>query len=171
MNIKDVKLYGEECLREKSIEIKEVTEEIKEDAKEMLEFVNQQRVFGLAYPQIGKNLKLFVVNSLLVPEEYSPIFVNPVLRSISPETVMFNESCLSFLGCMPIEVERYQTVKYTYQDLDGNDYEILAGPDLSFVLQHELDHLDGKLIIDRVSRLKKNMLINKFKKEKKYGKG
>ena len=170
MNIKDVKLYGEDCLREKSIEIK-VTEEIKKDAEEMLEFVNRQQVFGLAYPQIGKNLKLFVVNSLLIPEEYSPIFVNPVLKSISPETVMFNESCLSFLGCMPIEVERYQTVKYTYQDLEGKEYEILAGPDLSFILQHELDHLDGKLIIDRVSRLKKNMIIKKFKKEKKYGKG
>ena len=168
MNIKDIKLYGEDCLREKSIEIKEVTEEIKKDAEEMLEFVNRKQVFGLAYPQIGKNLKLFVVNSLLIPKEYSPIFVNPVLKSISPETVMFNESCLSFLGCMPVEVERYQTVKYTYQDLDGNDYEILAGPDLSQVIQHEDQHLQGILIIDRVSRLKKNMLLRRLKKERKW---
>ena len=167
MEIKDVKLYGEDCLREKSIEIKEVTEEIKKDAEEMLDFVNRQQVFGLAYPQIGKNLKLFVVNSLLIPKEYSPFFINPVLKSISPEMIMFNESCLSFLGCMPIEVKRYRTVKYTYQDLDGNDYEVLAGPDLSQILQHEDQHLQGILIIDYVSRLKKDMLLRRFKKEKK----
>ena len=165
--IRRIAQLGDDCLKKKSVRVEEITDEIKADVNEMLNFVVYGDHYGIAYPQLGKNLRLFVVNPKLMPEDYPPVFVNPELRGISQDLYYGKEGCMSLYGHSADNIERYAEIKVEYEDLDGNNYTVNTAPILSVVLQHELNHLDGVLIIDKCSRLQKDLILKKIKKIKK----
>lgn len=107
---------------------------------------------GIAAPQIGILQRVIF---LRLPGEDPWPLVNPEIVSRSPEKIVVWDACLSFL-CIFMQVERHREITVRYQDLDGNTHVVESGEDrnLSELLQHEIDHLDGILALDRVSDLK-----------------
>lgn len=134
---------------------------------------------GLAAPQVGHSIRLFVIDVNYDKEtiknaegkavtrfvDTQPmVFVNPIITGTSGSTT-YEEGCLSVPGVYE-EVKRYQTVNVKYQDLDGNEHSLDADELLSICIQHENDHLDGIVFIERLSNLKKNFYKKKMIKEK-----
>ena len=106
-------------------------------------------------------------------KEESPepkVFINPEIIGASAEKSVYEEGCLSIPEYYE-EVERPQAVKVKYLDLDGKEHEIEADGLLATCLQHEIDHLNGVLFIDHISKLKRDMVMKKFKKAAKQGGG
>lgn len=116
---------------------------------------------GLAAPQVGVSLRVFVVDPEPGNPEVRPrFFVNPELVEADGE-VLFEEGCLSVPGEV-IEISRSERLRVAAQDRDGHRFEIDADGVLAIALQHELDHLEGKLIVDRLSSIKREMLRKKM---------
>ena len=163
---REIVTYPDPILARKSAPIEEITDEIRELADEMVEAMYENRGIGLAAPQIGENVRLVTVD-LSGPDERTglKVFVNPRItaRSGSTET---EEGCLSVRGCQA-KVKRAECVTLEAQDLDGNDITLEADDLMAVCLQHEIDHLDGVLFIDHISRLKRSLYEKKLKKWKK----
>ena len=162
--ILEVLTYPNPLLKQKSEPIAEITPEIRELAKNMVETMYEYDGIGLAAPQVGRLIRLITVD-VSGPEarEDLMILVNPVLEPVGDEEVESEEGCLSVEDYRST-VARAEKVKVTARDLDGNPVEFEAEGILAVCLQHECDHLDGKLFIDRISRLKRNMYDAKVKK-------
>ena len=119
---------------------------------------------GLAAPQVGVGLR-FVVVDLMPDEKPAPlVLVNPEVVAASDEVATREEGCLSLPG-QYADVTRPARVTVRYQDADGARREIAAEGLLSACLQHEIDHLDGVLFTDRISALKRNMILRRLAKE------
>ncbi len=148
--------------------------------KNMLYTMYHAPGIGLAAPQIGQSIRLFVMDIDYNREEvtradgskdyvlsdFNPrVFINPVIEKISGE-ILYEEGCLSVPGIYE-EVTRSEHIKVKYQDLDGNHQEMEATELLSVCIQHENDHLDGIVFLERLSTLKRNFLTKKYLKSKK----
>lgn len=121
---------------------------------------------GLAAPQVGVNKRLFVFDlSYKFPEQFPDTFViiNPEIYWRSEEMYMAQEGCMSLPG-LYFDVERHQSISVRYQDRDGKQHDITCDGLLAHVFQHENDHLDGILSIDRISKLKRQMYLRKLDK-------
>ncbi|MDD4556541.1 MAG: peptide deformylase [Alphaproteobacteria bacterium] len=155
-------------LKKKAQRVEKVDDEVRKLLDDMLETMYDGGV-GLAAPQVGVSKRIIVVDAFQ-PEgggQGEPMyFVNPEIIWNSEEKILFCEGCLSIPG-QSAEVERFEKIKIRYQDYDGKEKELLAEDFLAIVLQHEIDHLDGILYIDRISRLKRNMLLKKLEKARK----
>ena len=124
---------------------------------DMVETMYAEQGIGLAAPQVGINQRLFVVDADPEDSEARPrLLINPELVEAEGE-ILFDEGCLSVPG-ETIEVPRSTRVRMRAQDRDGHFFEIEAEGVLAIALQHELDHLDGKLIVDELSSIKREML-------------
>lgn len=121
---------------------------------------------GLAAPQVGEALRLVVVD--LQPEDRPEpmVLVNPEVVAASEARATREEGCLSLPG-LYADVERPAVVRVRWRDLDGARREVEAEGLLAACLQHELDHLDGVLFTDRLSALKRNMLLRRYTKDRK----
>jgi len=117
---------------------------------------------GIAAPQIGANLRVIF---LRLPGEDPWPLVNPVITERTAERIVVWDACLSFL-CIFMQVERHREITVRYQDLEGRWHEVRAGEErnLSELLQHEIDHLDGILCIDRVTDLRTVCTKEEFEK-------
>jgi len=155
--------YPNPILSKRAEEITEITPELKELAKDMAEAMYDQRGIGLAAPQVGECCRLIAVD-ISGPDERTELMflVNPVIISREGE-VTDEEGCLSVVQ-LRAKVTRSEKVVVKAKDLDGKDVEIPADGILAVCLQHEIDHLDGVLFIDHISRLKRAMYDNKIKK-------
>lgn len=141
--------FGEEPLRADSKPVTEITDDIRQLVKDMFATMNEAKGVGLAAPQVGVNLRLAIIDIGDDPL----ILINPrILKSSGKETC--EEGCLSFPG-LTEKVERAKKVIAEATDLDGSLYEIEADGLLARAIQHELDHLDGVLFIDRISKARK----------------
>lgn len=141
--------FGEEPLRAASEPVKEVTDDIRRLVEDMLETMYENKGVGLAAPQIGVNLRVAVIDI----GEDPLILINPrIIKGWGKEAC--DEGCLSFPG-LTEKVERAKKVLAEATDLDGSTYEIEAEDLLARAIQHELDHLDGVLFIDRISKARK----------------
>jgi peptide deformylase len=119
---------------------------------------------GLAAIQIGQPLRMLVIDLAKEGEEKAPqIFINPEVVAYSEERSVYEEGCLSIPDYYA-DVERPAAVKIKYVDRTGSTHEIEATGLLATCLQHEIDHLDGVLFIDYISKLKREMVIKKFGK-------
>lgn len=128
--------------------------------RDMFETMYNAPGVGLAAPQIGLNIRLFVVDVSSRQEGSTPlVFVNPEILEGEGE-VIWEEGCLS-VPDMIVEVPRKERVLVQATDLSGKGFELKAEGLLAIAIQHELDHLDGKLIIDRVSSLKRELYRKK----------
>ena len=160
--------YPDKILAEVCDEVKKVTNETRRILDDMLETMYADKGVGLAAPQVGIKKRLIVVDDK-VGENGEPgpnprFFINPVIIEKSAETIFFNEGCLSLPG-QCAEVERHKKIKVKYLDYNGQEQVLEAEDYLAVILQHETDHLDGVLYIDHLSRLKRNMIIKKLKKQ------
>ena len=122
---------------------------------------------GLAAVQVGILKRILVIDVSNNDEESKPFsFINPIIKKISNETSIYEEGCLSIPDTF-IEIERPKICEVEYIDINGKIKNLRCDGLLSTCLQHEINHLDGKLIIDHLSKLKKDMIIKKVSKSKK----
>lgn len=160
--ILSVLLYGQKLLRTKCKEVEAVTEEIKSLIESMIETMDAKHGIGIAAPQVGKCLRIFIVRSYIETKEGKSdvsdpyVYINPKIISKSEETCFETEGCLSIPGIRE-EVERPLSIVIEATDLNGERFrEELTGYNAR-IRMHENDHLNGVLFIDRIhpSRRKK----------------
>ncbi len=144
-----------------------VTPEIAALMDDMLETMYDAPGIGLAAPQVGHLKRIIVVDVSKDPDNPKPYqMVNPEIVWASDETFEYEEGCLS-LPDHYAEVVRPKTVRVRYLDHAGTQQEIEAEGLLAVCLQHEIDHLDGTLFVDHISKLKRNVILRKLQKTKK----
>ena len=150
--------------------IEKVDAEVKKLAKDMLDTMYDAPGIGLAGPQIGEMKRIVVMDLAKEGEKPDPIvMINPEILKYSEETITSEEGCLS-IPEIYYDVERPAEVTVKYTDLDGNEVEREAKDRLAICIQHELDHLEGVLYIDYLSRLKRDRVLKKFQKAEKLAK-
>lgn len=156
--------YPHPVLKQKALKVEKVDDSMRSFLDDMLETMYADAGVGLAAPQVGVLQRVVVIDVAREDEEPHPIYmVNPEIVWKSDEKVCGEEGCLS-VPEQRAEVERYASVKVKYLDYNGLKQELLAEGFLAIAVQHELDHLDGVLYIDRISRLKRQMLLKKLQK-------
>lgn len=161
--------YPHPILKEKSLPVDKVDADIQKFLDDMLETMYECNGCGLAAPQVGVLKRVVVVDIAHEDEEPAPIYmVNPEIIWHSEEKKICEEGCLS-LPQQRAEVERPAAVKVKYLDYNGKEQILEADDFLAVAVQHELDHLDGILYIDHISRLKRQMLLKKLEKQRKNG--
>lgn len=166
---REIKKYPDPVLKEKARPIEAITPELRALAEDMLETMYASEGIGLAAPQVGESVRLIVVDVTGPEVRAEPrVIVNPEIVCSEGE-VTSDEGCLS-VTAMRSEVCRSATCTVKGLDLDGNPVEIEADGVLSVCLQHEIDHLEGVLFIDRISRLKRTLYDAKVKKWQRQGK-
>ena len=159
--------YPSSVLKQKSVKVDVVDDELRQFLDDMLETMYDSKGCGLAAPQVGVLKRVVVIYIAHEGEEPNPIYmVNPEIVWKSEEKEVGEEGCLSIPG-QRAQVERYKAVKVKYVDYDGKNQELEADDFLAIAVQHELDHLDGILYIDHISRLKRQMLLKKLEKQRK----
>jgi peptide deformylase len=141
--------YPDPVLRRKSESILEITDEVIAGVQDMLATMYERNGVGLAAPQVGWNVRLCVINPTPDDKSNEIVCVNPVLTELSGEIVA-EEGCLS-LPDVHGHVRRYEHVTCKYYDLGGTLHEVQASGLLARIFQHEMDHLDGRMIIDRMT--------------------
>lgn len=164
----DIFKYGDKVLTSQAIEIKNIDENLINLSKNMIKTMCFSNGIGLAAPQIGKLIQLVVID-LTVGEEPDEVLtlINPqILESLGKETD--DEGCLSFPG-ITLDINRKTKIYLKAIDLNGNEIAREFTNFKARVIQHEIDHLKGILIIDRVSSLKKELTKKKIKKLKLNG--
>ena len=164
MTIKPLVLLPDPILRNKSEPLERVDEEVQLLADDMLETVYDAPGIGLAAIQIGIPRRMLVIDCSKEDEDRAPmVFVNPQIVDSSDDRSAYEEGCLSIPDYYA-EVERPAEVTVDYLDRDGKQQQIRVDGLLATCLQHEIDHLNGVLFIDHISKLKRDMVIKKFTK-------
>ena len=165
MSIREIVLLGDDVLRTPGEEIGEFDDKLRSLVEDMWETMYHAEGIGLAAPQIGVSLRLCVVDvrSESDADAGRLALVNPVVSDAGSKTDKAPEGCLSIPGLEEV-VSRPARVTVTGFTPDGEPVEVLAEGLMARALQHEIDHLDGVLFIDRVSPLKRRMLLKKWKK-------
>ncbi len=164
MSIKPLIILPDPVLRKISTPIERVDANLQKLADDMLETMYQAPGIGLAAIQVGEPLRLLVIDVAGKDEPKAPqVFINPEILWKSDEPNVYEEGCLSIPDYYA-EVERPKRIRVSYLDRDGKKQECEADGLLATCLQHEIDHLDGVLFIDHISKLKRDMVIRKFKK-------
>ena len=159
MSVRKVCVYPDPVLREPTEEVTSFDEELKSLADEMLETMYASDGIGLAGPQVGISKKIAVIE--YKGEKY--VLINPVIFE-REGAIIVEEGCLSFPGIYE-KVEAPELIKVEYQDVNGDHFEKNVDGFLACVFSHEIDHLNGKLLIDRVSPLKRQFLKKKLAKQ------
>lgn len=144
-------IYPNSILRQKTSEIDLAdfdVKKLKKIAQKMIKIMHKHRGAGLAAPQVGKSLRISVINKKTGGLTDDLILINPVIISSSLETDIQQEGCLSLPG-VQVKIERTKWIKVKAIDLNSNTYDLEAHNLLARAIQHEIDHLDGVLIIDK----------------------
>jgi peptide deformylase len=157
-------LLPDPVLRQKSEAVERVDDDLRKFAGQMLDTMYEAPGIGLAAVQVGEPRRMLVIDLAKDDEPKAPyVFINPEIVDSSSDRSVYEEGCLSIPETFA-EVERPAEVTVSYIDLDGNKQEIRANGLMATCLQHEIDHLNGVLFIDHISRLKRDMVIKKFRK-------
>ena len=162
-------IYGSPVLRKKSVNIDPDYPELGKLIDDMYLTLAEAEGVGLAAPQIGKNIRLFIVDCTPWGEEdpslaeYRKVFINAEIYERSAETSLFNEGCLSLPG-LHEDVSRPVSIKIRYQDENFVEHDEEIGGMAARVIQHEYDHLEGKVFTDHLSSLRRNLLKSKILK-------
>ncbi|AIC25616.1 peptide deformylase [Rhizobium sophoriradicis] len=164
MTIKPLIILPDPILRQLSQPIERVDADLQRLADDMLETMYDAPGIGLAAIQIGVPRRMLVIDVSREGEEKQPqVFINPEIVKSSDERSVYEEGCLSIPDYYA-EVERPAVVSVKYLDRNGKEQTVEADGLLATCLQHEIDHLNGVLFIDYISRLKREMVIKKFTK-------
>ncbi|GAK70548.1 peptide deformylase [Agrobacterium rubi TR3 = NBRC 13261] len=164
MTIKPLIILPDPLLRQQSKPIEQVDAEITRLADDMLDTMYDAPGIGLAAIQIGVPRRMLVIDISREDEDRNPVvFINPEILKVSDDVSAYEEGCLSIPDYYA-EVERPASLTVGYIDRDGKKQTVEADGLLATCLQHEMDHLNGVLFIDHISRLKRDMVIKKFTK-------
>jgi peptide deformylase len=163
--MREILKYPDPRLREVGAPVKEVTPAIKALVEDMAETMYASAGCGLAATQIGEMVRVFVVDCAGEDEPSDlRVFINPEIIEADGQQV-WSEGCLSFPGVSE-EIKRAERIRAKALDRDGKPFEIEADGLLAVAIQHELDHLNGVLMIDKLSALKRRMMGRKLAKAK-----
>ena len=166
MTARKILIEPDPILRKKCAPLETVDNETRKLMKDMLETMYRAPGIGLAAIQIGILKRLIVIDLSKDEEKKNPLFfVNPEIIYRSKNTSVYEEGCLSLPG-QYAEIERPAECKLKYIDYDGKEKELEADGLLATCIQHEVDHLNGILFIDYLSKLKKSMILKKLLKNK-----
>jgi peptide deformylase len=166
MTKRSILVLPDPLLRKVAAPVERVDERVRALAQDMLETMYDAPGIGLAAPQIGV-LERIVVCDVVTEEGAEPApmaLVNPQIVARSEETKVYEEGCLSIPEYTE-DVTRPAQVTVKYTDLEGQERQVQADGLLAVCLQHEIDHLNGVLFIDHLSRLKRERVIKKFQKQ------
>ena len=164
MTIKPLIILPDPLLRQVSKPVEHVDGLLRRTADDMLETMYDAPGIGLAAIQVGLPLRLVVIDLAKEGEEPAPhVFINPEILHRGDAPSVYEEGCLSIPEYYA-EVERPASVRVKYVDLEGRQQEIAAEGLMATCLQHEIDHLNGVLFIDHISKLKRDMVVRKFRK-------
>ena len=167
MTIKRILTEPDKFLRQKSQVVGEVNDDMRQLMDDMLDTMYDAQGIGLAAIQIGVPKRIIVIDLSKEKEKKNPLyFVNPEIFWSSEEGATYEEGCLSVPGQF-VEVDRPDKCHVKYLDYDGNKKELKAEGLLATCIQHEVDHLEGILFIDYLSKLKKSLIVKKLSKQKK----
>ena len=167
MSIKDIITVPDETLKKISEPLEKVNTNEKKLINDLFDTMYAFKGIGLAAVQIGVPKRILVIDVSTDDKKKEPLsFINPVIKKVSNETSIYEEGCLSIPDTF-IEIERPKICEVEYVDINGKIKTQEFDGLLSTCVQHEINHLDGKLIIDHLSKLKKDMIIKKISKFKK----
>jgi peptide deformylase len=142
---------GDRVLRQPAKRVSKVDDELRQTAKEMLQTMYSSDGIGLAAPQVGIHKQLIVVDCEPDKPEVPPmILINPEIKNYGPELAKDQEGCLS-VPEVYMDVERPEAVEVSYRDENGRPRTIKANGLLARVIQHEIDHLNGVMFVDRIT--------------------
>lgn len=161
-----LRYYGDPILRRRAGDVRVFDETLRGQAMAMVETMRRENGVGLAAPQVGLDRRLLIALDMDTPEDEAaePVaMVNPVILSRSRETWVFEEGCLSIPGIRG-DVTRPEKITVRYQDLDGVTRTVEAEAMFARILQHEIDHLEGKLFIDYLSAADKALIKPQLRK-------
>ena len=165
MAIRKILKFPDQDLRVKAKPVETFDKELKTLTDDMFETMHSVNGIGLAATQIGVAKQVAVID--ISPEKNEPlVIINPAIQILDPsKTEDYDEGSLSVPGFFE-KISRPSDIKLTYQDLNGNKQEIKPEGLLTKVVQHELDHLNGRLFVDHISELKRRRIRNKIVKQK-----
>jgi len=164
MTIRPLIILPDPTLRQPSRPVERIDMDLRRLSDDMLATMYDAPGIGLAAIQIGIPLRMLVIDLAKGDETPDPrVFVNPQILARGDGINVHEEGCLSIPEYYA-EVERPDTVTVRYLDLDGKQQEIAADGLMATCLQHEIDHLDGVLFIDHISKLKRDMVVRRFRK-------
>jgi peptide deformylase len=167
MTIRHIITLPDPMLRKASAPVERVDEDVRKLADDMLETMYKAPGVGLAAVQVGVPIRLIVLDTAKDEEPPRPlVLINPEIVTLGSELRLHEEGCLS-IPDVRIDIERPASLTVRYVDRDGKPQQLAAEGLLATAIQHEIDHLNGKLIIDFLSRLKRDIIVRKFKKQAK----
>ena len=165
MELLEIVYYPEECLRNVSSPVEKFDEKLRSFSTSLLKTMFYNNGLGLAAPQVGVNMRIFVMN---IAEDKNTqddfVIINPVIENTQGE-ISYEEGCLS-IPQVKGNVKRFQSLILHYQDMEGKTHSLEATDLMAVCVQHEVDHLDGKLFFDRLPYLQRKFLIKKYFKIK-----
>jgi peptide deformylase len=165
MAIRPIITFPDPLLRKVSQPVERIDDDLRRLMDDMLETMYAAPGIGLAAVQVGVPRRLLVIDASEDEEEKQPLcFVNPEIVSLGSEMRLHEEGCLS-IPDVRVDIERPASLIVRYTDREGERRELEASGLLATAIQHEVNHLDGKLIIDFLSSLKRDMVVRKFKKQ------
>lgn len=160
-------LYGQPALRKPTEMVEEGSIDVKQFIADMQDTLTAAEGCGLAAPQVGKSIRLFLVDGTDLGEDYPEcadfrqVFINPEIIEESEETVAYNEGCLSLPGISE-NVVRPKTITIRYQDADFQWHTDTYTDFKARIVQHEYDHLEAHVFTDRISPLRKSLVRGKL---------
>ncbi|HEY4695303.1 MAG TPA: peptide deformylase [Candidatus Hydromicrobium sp.] len=158
MAVKEIRKIGDPVLREKSKKVEKMDNKLASLVKDMVDTLKEQGAVGLAAPQIGITRRVIIISL----DDKIKIFINPEIEVLDKRNIESNEGCLSIYSIKDFNVNRFSKVKVKAKDLKGNDVTLVAEDLLARIFQHEIDHLNGILYIDRLDRKSRRELIAKI---------
>lgn len=158
-------LLPDPVLRRQAVPFERIDDEVRRLADDMLETMYAAPGIGLAAPQVNVSRRLIVLDVGGEDEAREPmVMINPEILSLGGEPRVYEEGCLS-IPDVKVEIERPTRLEVAYLDRDGKRQVRTAEGLLATAIQHEVDHLDGRLIIDFLSRLKRDIIVRRFRKQ------
>lgn len=168
MTVLNILTYPDKFLAQPTVSVQEVTEELKQLIEDMADTMYKAPGIGLAANQVGSDKRFLIADPLGDPEKREfKVFINPEIVKMTGEVISEEEGCLS-VPDFRADVKRAEKIVINYKDLDMNSFTLEAEGMLAIILQHEIDHLNGILFIDRLSALKKQLYKRKVKKQMKF---
>ena len=167
MSIKDIIIVPDDTLKKISNPVENVGVNEKKLIGDLFETMYNSNGIGLAAVQVGILKRILVIDVSGRDQKKKPLsFINPVIKKISDETSIYEEGCLSIPNTF-IEIERPKICEVEFIDINGKLKNLKCDGLLSTCIQHEINHLDGKLIIDNLSKLKRDLIVKKISKTQK----
>jgi len=165
MAIREIVHYGHPALRNENQPVEKIDAEVKELVRDMLDSLHSAKGLGLAAPQMGVNLRLFIVDLSAIDFDAEPmVLINPEIIEKKGE-VTGEEGCLSFPG-LYFDIKRAEQIVIKFTNLEGRQRKVKAFGMTARALQHEYDHLEGTLFIDHLSAAERDLFSGKLKKIK-----